>query len=245
MSYKFKKNIILLFFASFVFIVLVYLFCPMGPFRRGVILIYSIEPLSNDSEIDNKYERTILLLGDSILANENYVPKGKTVFDFLKRKIENENANERERTKVKMFARDNYLINDVNLQITSLPISYNSKQNSIVLSVGGNNFLTGTSYNTATKEYLFLIEKIKETFPDCKLYLVNLYRPFAIEFRVYNKIISDWNDFLKGIVENGNADGIVDISRVITEKDDLVYKIEPSVIGSEKIAGAIVDVVSG
>lgn len=245
MSYKFEENIILLFFASFVFIVLVYLFCSRCHFRRDITLIYSIEPLSNDSEIDNKYERTILLLGDSILANDNYVPKGKTVFDFLKRKIENENGNEREGTKIKMFARDNYVINNVNLQITSLPISYNSKQNSIVLSVGGNNFLTGTSYNTATKEYLFLIEKIKETFPDCKLYLVNLYRPFAIELQVYKKIISNWNDFLKGIVENGNADGVVDISRVITEKDDLVYKIEPSVVGGEKIAGAIVDVVSG
>jgi hypothetical protein len=36
-------------------------------------------------------------------------------------------------------------------------------------------------------------------------------------------------------------DGIIDISKVITEPKDLVSKIEPSVVGGEKIVKAIVN----
>jgi hypothetical protein len=180
----------------------------------------------------------LMLLGDSILANEKYVPEGKSLSYFLKKEVGSD-------VEVTLFATDNYTIDDVYFQINSIPISYNSKKTSIVLSVGGNNFLTGTPLGVAKKEYLFLIEHIRDRFGECKIYLVNLYLPFdPLLQKLYEKIVVEWNLFLEGVVDKGGANGIVDISRVITEPKDLVSKIEPSVIGGEKIAGAIVNKVS-
>jgi hypothetical protein len=259
MNKKSKRLIINLFIAIFIsssFIFLCYMFAPCW-FRNRTI--YFIETLQNGNvdngsvsssgsassvelnqiNIDIRPEKeTLILLGDSILANQQYVPKGKSVFDYL--------SDTTSAFNIVMFAKDNYTINDVYFQLADLPISYNSKDTTIVLSVGGNNFLTGTTYHTATTEYMFLIEQIKDRFPDCKLYLVNLYQPFdPLLLQIYKTIISKWNNFLKEIVKKGLADGIVDIASVVTDPNDLVYKIEPSVIGGEKIAGAIVQTVSG
>jgi hypothetical protein len=257
MAYTAEKNIIstlIILFVLFSFIFCCYLWCAV-PLRRRHAEI-SIEPMENGGEgggvgnggdeaslsqitidIAEEYKYSVLLLGDSILANEKYVPKGKSVFDFLK-------AVYGDGDEVFLFARDNYTIHDVYFQISNLPISYNSKNTSIVLSVGGNNFLTGTTLGVAKKEYIFLIERIRENFGECKLYLVNLYLPFdPLLQNLYEKIVVEWNSFLEGVVRDGLAYGLVDISRVITEPEDLVSKIEPSAIGGEKIAGAIVNVV--
>jgi hypothetical protein len=184
---------------------------------------------------DGDGNRVLLLLGDSILANEKYVQKGKSVVDFLKKDVGSN-------VEVALFARDNYTIDDVYFQIPTLPISYNSNNTTIVLSVGGNNFLSGSSFQEARKEYTYLISRIRDSFGESKIYLVNLYLPFdPVLQKLYGKIVVDWNSFLEGIVEKGGANGIVDISSIITEPKDLVYNIEPSVIGGEKIAQAIID----
>jgi hypothetical protein len=189
--------------------------------------------------VTNKSKRVLMLLGDSILANEKYVQKGKSVVDFLKKDVGGDVE------EVALFARDNYTIDDVYFQIPTLPITYNSNNTTIVLSVGGNNFLSGTSFQEARKEYTYLISRIRDSFGESKIYLVNLYLPFdPLLQKLYGKIVVDWNSFLEGIVEKGEANGIVDISSVITEPKDLVYKIEPSVIGGEKISQAIIEVVN-
>ena len=264
MAYTQKQSIITLFtilFLLFSFVFLCYLFFPsIGRIRMRLTRNIAIEPLDlphrqvndeNDDEdedlrqitIDIPENRgdgngTLMLLGDSILANEKYVPEGKSLSYFLKKEVGSD-------VEVTLFATDNYTIDDVYFQINSIHISYYSKKTSIVLSVGGNNFLTGTPLGLAKKEYLFLIEHIRETFGECKIYLVNLYLPFdPLLQKLYEKIVVEWNLFLEGVVDKGGANGIVDISRVITEPKDLVSKIEPSVIGGEKIAGAIVNEVS-
>jgi hypothetical protein len=188
--------------------------------------IRMVEPLGNR---DSK--KVIILLGDSILANENYVPKGKSVVDILREEVGNE-------VEIAMFARDNYTIDDVYFQLSTLPIRYNTNDTIIVLSVGGNNLLTGTSVQDATREYMYLISRLRDTFGNSKIYLVNLYLPLdPFLNKLYNKIVMKWNSFLEKIV----LDGIIDISKVITEPKDLVSKIEPSVVGGEKIVKAIVN----
>jgi hypothetical protein len=49
---------------------------------------------------------------------------------------------------------------------------------------------------------------------------------------------------LEGIASKGISDGVIDIYSVITDPYDLVYKIEPSEVGSEKISSAIFHSVS-
>jgi hypothetical protein len=263
MAYKQKEGIIygfvMLFivFSSIFFCYLLYNYPPI--WRRTIGRHREIEPLelhtddrdytdlgrihidiqengdSNGNGVTDGSKRVLLLLGDSILANEKYVQKGKSVVDFLKKDVGSD-------IEIALFARDNYTIDDVYFQIPTLPISYNSNNTKIILSVGGNNFLSGTSFQEARKEYTYLISRIKDSFGESKIYLVNLYLPFdPVLQKLYDKIVVDWNSFLEGIVEKGGADGIVDISSIITEPKDLVYKIEPSVIGGEKIAQTIMD----
>lgn len=186
---------------------------------------------------DTKKPR-ILLLGDSIIDNRPYVPNGKSVYDLLKMTMDKE-------YNIFLFARDGYTVTDVFFQISKLPIKYNTTDTTIVLSVGGNDFLSGSSYANVTVEYTHLIERIREKYGSCKLYLVNLYSPVDPLFAIYNRIIAKWNGFLKEFVEKGMADGIVDIYDVINSKEDLTHKIEPSAIGGEKISLAIMNAVGG
>lgn len=258
MAYTLKNLLILFSILFFIYIFLCYLYCLFYS-NRATATVHIIETIENSSSqtttpsapVNQRTEETelidihipefnIILLGDSILDNKNYVPIGKSVFDYLQKMLDS-----KPETEIIMYAKDNSTIDNVYFQLSNIPITYNNTDTMIVLSVGGNNFLNGTTFNQAKKDYLLLIQLIRDKFGDCKLFLVNLYTPFDSLFqKVYGKTILDWNKFLWGIVENGKADGIVDISNVITEPNDLVYKIEPSVIGGEKISQAIINMIN-
>lgn len=182
--------------------------------------------------------QVVMLLGDSIIDNGVYVPKGKSVSDWLQKKMGDSGF------KIKLFAKDGYTTEDVYLQISSLPIQYNSANTTIVLSVGGNDFLSGAPYERVETIYRYLIERIRGTFGSCKLYVVNLYKPVDRALRIYDRIITKWNLFLNELVATNEVDGVVDIYGLIKEPRDLVHKIEPSAIGGEKIAEAILVSVS-
>jgi hypothetical protein len=191
-----------------------------------------VEPVEN-------HGGRIVLLGDSILDNRMYVSSGKSVADLLQKTTMDQGY------EVGLFAVDGATIRDVGAQINQLPMEYNTPETVLVLSVGGNDFLSGSDYDTAEKEYVRLVERLRKVFGSCKLYLVNLYRPVDPLFLIYYRIIDKWNLFLKGLVQKGIANGIVDVFSVIKEPDDLVMKIEPSATGSAKIVTAIVDQVEG
>lgn len=181
--------------------------------------------------------RRVLLLGDSTLDNAMYVPPGKSIYSMLRGKDWDYNP--------VMYASDGFTIADVYRQVGTLPIEYNTRETVIVLSVGGNDFLSGTGYSTATVDYRHLIERVRDGFGECRLYLMNLYQPVDPALRIYREIVKKWNGFLHGFVDGGIADGIVDIYSLIVGSEDIVHKIEPSVVGGQKIAEAIVGVVGG
>lgn len=177
----------------------------------------------------------ILLLGDSILDNQLYVSSGTSVAELLQKKVKENSC------QVELFAKDGSTIGEVLLQLNQVPIEYNTQNTVLVLSVGGNDFLSGAEYDAAEVAYLHLIERMRKVFDATKIYLVNLYKPVDPMFVIYYRIIEKWNAFLLRVVEEGGlADGVVDVSDVITGPKDLVHKIEPSAVGGEKIASAIV-----
>lgn len=207
--------------------------------------IDSLENMVDESEIrvnvsDNGISSSsvVMLLGDSILDNKNYVPKGKSVSEWLQKKVGDSGY------KIKLYAKDGYTTEDVYLQIGNIPGQYNSDDTIIVLSVGGNDFLSGASYERVEITYRHLIKRIHGIFGSCKLYVVNLYKPVDPALNIYDRIITRWNRFLNELVDTTEVDGVVDIYGLIKEPQDLVHKIEPSAVGGEKIASAILNVVS-
>ena len=177
----------------------------------------------------------IVLLGDSILDNRMYVSSGMSVAEQLQKETR-DNGYE-----VEMFAVDGAMIRDVESQLHQLPLEYNTSETVIVLSVGGNDFLSGSDYGAAEVAYVRLVTRLRDVFKSCKMYLVNLYQPVDPLFMIYSRTIDKWNFFLQRIVEKGIADGVVDVFSVINGPEDLVWKIEPSALGGGKIAAAILD----
>ena len=206
--------------------------------------VYAIESLeanteTNENMIDVSLTSvdTILLLGDSILDNSYYVSPGKSVYDYIKRSIPSS-------TVIKNLARDGAIISEVKTnQLYAIPITYNKPTTALVLSIGGNDFLSGNAIDLVKPQYKDLLQQIRSQFDKSKIYLVDLYRPLDPSLQLYTTIISMWNSYLEQLVKANLADAIVPISNVIVEPTDLVHKIEPSNTGGEKIANLILQTI--
>ena len=206
--------------------------------------VYAIESLetrteTNENMIDVSLTSvdTILLLGDSILDNSYYVSPGKSVYDYIKRSIPSS-------TVIKNLARDGAIISEVKTnQLYAIPITYNKPTTALVLSIGGNDFLSGNAIDLVKPQYKDLLQQIRSQFDKSKIYLVDLYRPLDPSLQIYTTIISMWNSYLEQLVKANLADAIIPISNVIVEQTDLVHKIEPSNTGGEKIANLILQTI--
>jgi hypothetical protein len=165
---------------------------------------------------------TCILLGDSILNNKQYVPPGKSVYDIINNDIP-----------TVMYARDGDTVSDVYNQLTLIPTEQNVDGVSILLSIGGNDFLGGRPFPLVSKKYSELLKQIKHKMSNCKLYVLNLYYPPTMTF-FYNTI-KKWNHYLDSLLLEGSVDGLVDISSM-RDAEYFTQKIEPSVTGGQHIA---------
>ena len=176
----------------------------------------------------------IILIGDSVLNNSNYVTK--SVEDFLKTKSPN----------VYNYATDGATIADCYKQLDKVSIDLNKSTSYVFISAGGNNILnvrgqlTSDAIRNLFDTYLKFIESVKAKLPNVKINLVNLYLPSNPRYQSYRTSVDLWNELLK---ENSSKVGlmynIVDIHNILNSANDFVYDIEPSEIGGEKIANAI------
>jgi hypothetical protein len=183
-----------------------------------------------------------VLLGDSVLKNNDYVSDKKSVEELLL---------ERTNGQTHCFAMDDASILDVYGQITNIPKYLNTKHTTIFLSVGGNNILSNFVEDpnnnndknllaTIFTEYKELIRKIKTNLPYPKLVLFDLYYPPNLKYHQYYPIIKEWNNLLyKYIKENRYYS--FKISNILTRDDDFTSDIEPSTIGSKKIVDSIMN----
>jgi len=200
------------------------------------------DPIHNLNDIDglpspiNNPIYNIVLIGDSILENSYYVSSGKSVYDIIKNSVPKS-------TVIKNLAFDGAIITEVEPKVYQIPITYNKPTTALVLSVGGNDFLSGNAFDLIKPQYKDLLQKIRSQLDKTKIYLVNLYRPLDPSLQIYSTVVTMWNSFLEGLVKENLADAIIPISTVIVEPSDLVYKIEPSETGGEKIAQMILQTI--
>lgn len=178
----------------------------------------------------------IILLGDSILENSNYVENYFSVESKIKEKHRN----------VFNLAQDNATIDDLKLQLNRLQQKKLDRNDVIFISIGGNDILNqyrfrkknNISYlNDIFQQYKTTISKIKNQFTN-KIILINIYSPPNV--KDYHYLIKLWNSKQKKFAEESNIK-VVDINSIFNHKRLFVKNIEPSNDGSRILANAIVN----
>ena len=193
-----------------------------------------------ESFSSNSSNQTIVLLGDSILKNNSYVPDGKGVDNILQ---------ERSDKNVESIAENNSKIVDVYSQINKIPLELNKKTTTIFLSSGGNDILSfyvdqhgdtsDTGFlNTMMAAYKKLVKSIQTRMDLCQIVLLDIYYPTSNQFAQYKPILEQWNGLIATYARE-NSLGLLQISKVITSNDDFTLGIEPSEKGGQKIAAKI------
>jgi len=189
------------------------------------------EGLTNN---DNNYN--IVLIGDSVLNNSNYVPSGKSVFDNLKTKT----------TKVFDFAKDGATINDCYSQLDKIPAELNKTDTYIFISAGGNDILNKRGQLTSPEvrrlfdNYMEFISSVRTKLGSAKINVLNLYLPANPRYQSYKTSIDQWNQLIKEYSSKiGEMYNVIDLATLLTTPEDFVYDIEPSESASQKIANVI------
>ena len=176
---------------------------------------------------------TVILMGDSVLNNSNYVSSGKSVVDILKTKTNN----------ILNVAKDGGTINDLYSQLDKIPIDLNEAETYVFISVGGNDILNKRStaeITTLFNSYIEFLKAFRTKLGSTKLNIMNLYLPANPRYQSYKKQIDLWNDLInKSSNEVGEMYNVIDLNSVLKSPNDFVYDIEPSELGSEKIANLI------
>ncbi len=187
--------------------------------------------------------KQIFCVGDSMLNNAHYVGAGESVLDCLQM-LGSKNCN------YVMLAKDGARLSDVFQQIDTLTASATGSDSCMmVVSVGGNDILSeakpvsqASLVDAETLEYfqifLKLVKSIHVRFDrKMQIFVLNLYYPGSKK-RFHDRI-RQWNAWLD---EHALTAGytVIHTDSVMTEADDICYKIEPSPQGGEKIAGLII-----
>lgn len=187
-------------------------------------------------------DKTIILLGDSIIKNNSYVKNGKGIDDILKEKTNG---------KTYCYAEDDSTIVDVYRQLSSIPVELNRESTIIFLSSGGNDIIknymekdTNTNnmsvLNTIFIAYKKLVKSIQTKMNKSKLVLIDIYYPSNIKYEQYKPVLVEWNKLLNDFINEPNSNlSIIKISSEITDPTDFTLNIEPSDTGGEKIAEQI------
>jgi lysophospholipase L1-like esterase len=176
---------------------------------------------------------TVILMGDSILNNSNYVPSGKSVSDNLKTKL----------SKVINLAKDGATINDLYGQLDKIPVDLNKTDTYIFISAGGNDILnkrTELSTNEIQRlfnTYMDFLKALRTKLGSVKINILNLYLPTNPRYQSYKTSVEQWNKLIQEYSNKvGEMYNIVDLNKLLTSPDDFVYDIEPSESASDKIA---------
>jgi hypothetical protein len=185
--------------------------------------------------------KTVVLLGDSILKNNSYVPDGKGIDNIL----------EERSVKIQSLAVNSSKIVDVYSQINKIPIDLNNKSTTIFLSSGGNDILSfyvdqhgdanDTGFlNTMMAAYKKLVKSIQTRMDLSKIVLLDIYYPTSNQYAQYKPLLVKWNDLIANYARE-NSLGLLQISQSVTSSEDFTLGIEPSEKGGEKIAQGILD----
>ena len=187
----------------------------------------------DNKNINNKNIK-IVLAGDSIFDNKEYVIPGESVEQNL---INNKND-------VLLLAKDGAFVADLVHQLEKMPSNLNTPDTRLFISVGGNDILykykdrkiiDEKEINSVLEQYKNNILSIKNKF-NIKIYLTNIYYPPLDKYVKLHKVIRYWNNEQKKFAKKNNI-SLFNIDTLVTEIIHFSNEIEPSEIGSKLIDG--------
>lgn len=206
------------------------------------ILLAFLNTYKMEGFANNQKDKTIILLGDSILKNDAYVSNGKSVENLIAERNQN----------IYCFAEDHSKIVDIYSQIDKIPIDLDSPNTLIFLSGGGNDILshyvdqnqdiTNTSVlKPMFSSYKNIVKTIQTRMPNSKLILLDIYYPDNLQYKQFYSIIKQWNSMIYDFSKNtkNKIYGVIRISSHLTQSEDFSFGIEPSSNGGKKIADLI------
>ena len=185
----------------------------------------NIELFSNNVKTES-----IILVGDSILKNNSYVLEEKSVEKILSTKTD---------AHIYCFAVNDSIIKDATEQVNILPYHLNEPSTCIFLSIGGNDILKGIDpVSSIFRQYMDLVDLMKERMNKTKIVLINLYYPTDEKYEKYYDSIKRWNELVDAYAEDNDLK-VLDASAILAKEADFTSDIEPSIIGGEKLANEI------
>ena len=200
-----------------------------------MIFINKLNKLNKSKKVFELFTQNdkIVLIGDSILNNSMYVPIGSSVGDNIKLKMG--------KTNVIVNAKDGATIETCYYQLNNI---LDSENYYLFISIGGNDILNNQIKNMEDVNKLFekykkLVEIIKNKYPKTKIYLLNLYFPANEKYLKYTDAIIAWNKNISSLSSKYN---ILKIDDILKDDIDFTHEIEPSTIGSQKIANKILSI---
>jgi lysophospholipase L1-like esterase len=185
----------------------------------------------SNTKMNNK---TLILLGDSVLNNNSYVEKGKAVNELLQKKVD-------KNTTVISLARNDSTINNIYPQLAMVNIDLNNDLTTVFLSVGGNDIIKMREKNIDRifEKYTTLVDTITSKLPNVKLVLLNIYYP--TNRTNYYSIIEKWNTNIDIKYKQNNKNiYILNLAKLLKDPSDFVFDIEPSMSGGEKIVNNLI-----
>ena len=193
----------------------------------------------------------VVLLGDSIFDNAAYVPRGRDVFTHLRAML-------RESGSVTLLAVDGAVIDDVHVQLRSVP----RDASHLVLSVGGNDTLRYAhllgdatrsgprllndfakavrDFDQRYRRLIGAVVRLRVPMVACTIYEGNLPTDIA---RQAAAALGMFNDVIYRRCAEAGA-RVIELRNVCVEQSDYANPIEPSDLGGRKIASAIASAVA-
>ena len=198
------------------------------------------ESFETEQTNTNTNTKNIVLIGDSILNNSVYTFQNQSVPDLISKQLEKTP----EKTLYNL-AKDGATISDCSNQLHGLPSNLNSIETNVFISAGGNDILNSRRLNSVSVDALFnkymeLIKTVKTKLTNSNIVLLKLYYPVKSTYKSFYTVIKQWNQLLD---DNSSVIGykLLQTDTIIVSKEDIVYDVEPSAKGGDKIAEAIVD----
>lgn len=192
-----------------------------------LVIIFNL--LVNTKTIETFNNNTnLILMGDSVFNNTNYVEKGHSINDIMNKNYNN----------LTIVAQDNAVINDLKQQYRLIPNSKNESNSKIVVSIGGNDLLnhykinniSDTKYvNTIFNNYVSNIEYLTDNFKG-EVIICNIYYPQEKSYKKLYPIIDNWNKKINKFSTTHNLK-VVNLDEYVNKKHHFVKNIEPSYQG--------------
>lgn len=182
---------------------------------------------------------TVVLLGDSIFKNNEYVTDRFSIENRLKKKIN-----------TFVYAEDGAFIANIIPQYHEMPSELNNNNTYIFVSIGGNNILEEYYYkdypttnlqplDNLWNEYKTTIQKLR-LLTKCNIVLTDIYYITDKNYTQLIPLIKIWNKNLYKFCKKEKL-MVYKISDIVERPQDFTNGIEPSIVGGQIIVDNIIN----